>query len=177
MNFNTFMSLVENKKKNGGLDEFIDSHMKNKYVPLEEKQARANVIVENTFYEKDEDGTKRFHLNSVAYNMFMFLTLVDLYTDIDIDYKNCVELYNKMKEHGIFNFIFTRIDKAEMDEFKIVCECVRSDVMTNEYDPHAYVSQQVERFGKLISFVVEPFLDKLNAQDIAGVLEKLNVRS
>ena len=176
MNFNTFITLVENKKKNGGLDEFIESHMKNKYIPLEEKQTRANIIVENTFYEKDNDGTKRFHLNSVGYNMFVFLTLVDLYTDVDIDYKNSLEIYNKLKEHSVFEMILPRISKSEMDEFKIVCECVKNDAMTNEYEFHAYFRQQVERFGTILSAVIEPFLDKLNAQDIVKALESINVK-
>lgn len=176
MNFNTFLALVENKKNKEGYDEFIDSHIKNKYVPLEEKQARANVIVENTFYEKDEDGIKRFHINSVAHNMFVYLTLVDLYTDIEIDYKRGLEIYNKMKEKKIFKDILQRIDKEEMEEFKIVLDAVERDVMTNEYEPHAYFASQVERFGKLIGFVIEPFLDKLNAQDIVGLVEKLNLK-
>ena len=176
MNFNTFITLFENKKKNGGIDDFIESHMKNHYVPFEEKQARANVIIENTFYEKDENGNKYFHVNSVATHMFVFLTLVDMYTDIEIDYKKSLEQYNKLKETDGFDFIIPNISKSEITEFKIILESMKADIMTNEYEPHAYFSQQVKRFADILSFVIEPFLDKINSDDIIRVLSKTNIK-
>ena len=174
MNFNTFITLFENKKKNGGIDDFIEYHMKNHYVSFEEKQARANVIIENTFYEKDENGNRYFHVNSVATHMFVFLTLVDMYTDIEIDYKKSLEQYNKLKETDGFDFIIPNISKSEMTEFKIILDSMKSDIITNEYEPHAYFSQQVDRFGKIISAVIEPFLDKISPDDIANIIGKLN---
>lgn len=175
MKFNTFITLFENKMKNGGVDEFIKEHVKDKYVPIEEKQARANTIVENTYYETNNDE-KHFHVNSVAHMLFTMLTLVDMYTDVEIDFKKGLEQYNKLKETKALDYLVANMNKNEIDDFKMILTGVQNDVMTNEYDPHAYFASQVERFGKLLGFVIEPFLDKLNAQDIVGLVEKLNLK-
>ena len=176
MKLNTFVTLFENKKRNGGVEEFVKEHIKDKYVPIEEKQVRANTIVENTYYETNDDGEKSFHVNSVAHLLFTMLTLVDMYTDIEIEFKHGLEQYNKLKECGALDYLVAHMNKNEIDDFKMVLTGVQNDVMTNEYEPHAYFASQVERFGKLLGFVIEPFLDKLNAQDIVGIVEKLNLK-
>lgn len=176
MNFNTFITLYTNKQKNGGLEDFVKSHMKNKYVPLEEKQARANIVVENTFYEKDENGDKYIHVNSVANHIFTVLTLVHLYTDIEIDFKKALEQYNKMKECGCLEAILSLIDKSELEEYKFVQNGIQNDVMTNEYEIHSYITKQVDRFSTLFGTIIQPFLDKIDTEAIIQGLEQFNLK-
>lgn len=172
MKFDTFITLCINKMKNGGLQEFIDEHVKNKYVPLEEKIARVDVIIKNTFYEKNDNDEQVLHINSVANHMFTNLTLVDLYTDIEIDFKKSLDQYNKLKESGILDMILMNIDKQEIEEFLMVHKYMQNDIMENEYNIHSFIKQQVERFGKLIGFTLEPFIDKLNTDEILKVLQE-----
>ena len=171
MKFNTFMTLCENKMKNGGIVEFIMEHIKDEYVPIEEKQARSETIVKNTMYEKNNDGEQVFHVNSVANHIFTTLSLIDMYTDVEIEFKNALEQYNKMKKNGVLDMILSNINKPEMEEFKMIHAYTINDVMTNEYEGHAFVKSQVERFGKLIGFAIEPFIDKINTSDILEALK------
>ena len=44
----------------------------------------------------------------------------------------------------------------------------KSDIMQNVYEPHAYISRQVERFGTLANITIEPLM-KLIEQKIQGI--------
>lgn len=176
MNFNTFITLFENKKKHGGVDDFIVSRIKTKYVPLEEKQARANLIVENTMFEKDDKGNKNFHVNSVAYHMFVFLTLVDMYTDVEINYKESLAQYNKLKESECFDFIIPRINKDDMAEFKLVLESMRNDVITNECNICTYIDKQIRRISKLAVSALSPIVENIDIDKLNEVMNELNIK-
>lgn len=50
-------------------------------------------------------------------------------------------------------------EASEISEIKTLIDMHKSDIMQNMYEPHAYVSRQVERFGALINTLVEPFME------------------
>ena len=42
-----------------------------------------------------------------------------------------------------------------------IFDLVKTDVVKNEYETHAYISSQVERFGELTGIAIIPMIDKL----------------
>ena len=55
------------------------------------------------------------------------------------------------------------------------------DVICNEYEPHAFISGQVERFGALLGISFSPILEKfediienLDVEKVGNILNKLD---
>ena len=167
MNVNEFVVLYKDKNDSDRI-EFIKHHITRSYIPIEEKDARANIIVKNSYYEGDD-----FKINSVAKYVFTYLTIIDIYTDIEIDYKNSVEEYNKLDELGIIRNTISVINKIDLDEFNDILKMKCEDVMINEYDIHHYINKQVERFISLFGNIIGPALEGIDLDKVQQVMNDI----
>ena len=174
MKIDTFLTLYKNKKNEDDRVDFLKSHVNNKYIPLEEKQVRAKNIVNSSYYQKDDAGDQKFHINSVAKYMLTCMTLLDLYTDLERNQKEgkVLEEFNKLNEQGVFDILVQSVDQRELKEFNMVLDMESSDLMANEYEPGAFVRNQVERFGNLIGTTLLPLLDKVDAGQIEEIVKR-----
>ena len=174
MKIETFLTLYKNKKNSDDRLEFIKSHIKDKYIPIEEKQARSQAVVKSSYYQKNEDGSESFHVNSVAKYMLSCMTLLDLYTDIERSNKegNLLNEFNRLNEIGFFDYIIQLVDQREMKEFNMVLDMESSDIMTNEYEPGGFVRNQIERFGSLVGNTLLPVLNNLDVGQIEDIVKK-----
>lgn len=167
MKFDEFMELYDNFKETDKRILFVKEHITKSYIPLEEKDVRAQIIINNSYY--DEDGN--FKVNSTAKHMFTFLSIVDMYTDIDINFKDGLNEYNKLDASMALDDIVPMIDEKDLNEFKIILNMKCNDVITNEYEPHSFIKTQVERFGELIGATLSPILEKIDLDKVAEILE------
>lgn len=176
MKFNAFVTLwnVKNKKNDENGKDLLQRIMKNEYVPIEEKQVRAENIIKNTSFIKNSDGTEKLHVNSVARHLFTFLTVIDMYTTVEIDFKDAVNEYNELVKNGAMDAIFGEIPDRELKEFRMVLDFVASDLLTNEYENHAFIKSQVERFGNLVGNVIGPIIEGLDLNKIQEVIENIS---
>lgn len=156
--------------KNGKIS--VEDHVLDRYVPIEEKQARAEMIVENAYYSVRDDGTREFRANSVALYMMMCMTLLDLYTDIERE-GNILEDFNALNEVGVFKFICQNVSKREIDEFKNVLDWQEKDLIKNEYEIGGYMQRQVERFALILGNVLGPVLDNFDVEKVKNILEEV----
>ena len=134
------------------------------YVSYEMKITICEKIIENTYYEKIEKNgikTKKLHVNSPAQYMLYCLWMVKQYTYIKVDFKNSIKEFNLLNECALLDLIFAQIPERELNEFRMVLDMVENDVMQNEYETHAFISNQVERFGELTGRLMEPALNRL----------------
>lgn len=166
MKFDEFMELYDNFKETDKRVIFIKEHIVKSYIPLEEKDVRSQIIINNSYY----DENRNFKVNSTAKHMFTFLSIVDMYTDIDINFKDGLNEYNKLDASMALDDILSMIDEKDLNEFKIILNMKCNDVITNEYEPHGYISKQVERFGELIGNVLKPVIEGLDVEKIIEVL-------
>lgn len=177
MTINTFVTLFSNKKRTHEEEDFVKEHIKNVYVPLEEKQTNAKAIISSTYYEKhkgtDGNETTALKVNSLAKYMYTCLTTLKLYTDLEIDYKKGLEQYNKLQECGAIDLFIRNIDQRELKEFNMVLDCEANDVFTNEYESHAFVKNQIERFGNLIGIALAPVLAGLDLSKVEEVIKRV----
>lgn len=175
MKIDTFVKLYKIKARDEYGEDYIDEIMNNRYVPFEEKVVRINMILSNTYYD-NEDGEKIFHVDSMAAHLFTMLTLVDLYTQIDIDFKKSVEQYNALKECGALDIIVNSINASELNEFKFLLESAHKDAVVNEYEIHAYITKQLRYLSSVFEKVATPFLDKISADDIQKILSQIDLK-
>lgn len=151
------------------------------YLPVNIKDAIAIVITDRTMFEQekyaDENGEIKFrktdniHVNSFVQYMLFVREVVEKYTNlICSDDANFMTDYDLLKSSGLLDKLMIGeivngkeipplIPISEISEIRTLIDMHKSDIMQNMYEPHAYVSRQVERFGTLINTLIEPFME------------------
>lgn len=176
MKLDTFLKLYNVRKNAEEREALVKEHITNTHVSYTDKCDRAELIARSSYYvkEKDENGVeqKRFHQNSAAKYMLYSLAVVDMFTDIDVDFKNSVEFFEKINGE-ILDYIVLNVNERELNEFRMLLEFACDDLIANEYENHAFFKEQIDRFGKLISVSIKPLLEDLDIQKIQEVIEKM----
>lgn len=151
------------------------------YLPVNIKDAIAIVITDRTMFEQEkytnENGEIKFrktdniHINSFVQYMLFVREVIEKYTNlICSDDTNFMTDYDLLKSSGLLDklIIGKIVDRkeipplipiSEISEIRTLIDMHKSDIMQNMYEPHAYVSRQVERFETLINTLVEPFME------------------
>ena len=176
MKLDTFLKLYNVRKNAEEREALVREHITNTHVSYTDKCDRAELIARSSYYvkEKDENGVeqKRFHQNSAAKYMLYSLAVVDMLTDIDVDFKNSVEFFEKINGE-ILDYIVLNVNERELNEFRMLLEFACDDLIANEYENHAFFKEQIDRFGKLVSVSIKPLLEDLDIQKIQEVIEKM----
>lgn len=141
---------------------FLQKVVLNEYVPFTKKEATCKNIVDTTYYITDNKGIKRLHVNSSATYILYSLNIINLYTGIEIDFNRGLEEYDELNRYGLIGIISSMISERELKEFSMILDMVESDVIQNEYETHAFISSQIERFGTLIGNALDPVLTELS---------------
>lgn len=176
MKIDTFVKLFSTKKTEEEKSDAINQVMKHVSISYSDKVERANLIAQHSYYtkEKDINGVENevFKQNSAAKYMLYSLTLVDLYTNIDIDYKQSVEYFEKINGE-ILDRIIGAINERERKEFQMLLDFACDDVIANEYEPHAFLRKQIERFGALIGASLAPVLETLDMNKFEEIVKQI----
>ena len=177
MKVDTFITLYNAKKTDDEKLNFIKEHVLNVPVSYSTKVDRAGLIAKTAYHQKrtGADGVEQevFYQNSAAKYMLYSLTIVDLYTDLDIDFKESLDTFEKINGE-ILDTIVNSIDERELKELRMLLEFACDDIMTNEYEFHAFIREQVERFSVLLGSVMAPIIEKMDIQEVLNALEQLN---
>ena len=176
MKLDTFLKLYSVRKNAEEREALVREHITNTHVSYTDKCDRAELIARSSYYvkEKDENGIeqKKFHQNSAAKYMLYSLAVVDMFTDIDVDFKNSVDFFEKINGE-ILDYIITNVNDRELNEFRMLLEFACDDLISNEYENHAFFREQFDRLGKLVSVSIKPLLEDLDVQKIQEVIEKM----
>ena len=143
----------------------IDKIMNIQYVSYEMKITICETIMKNSYYKTTEVNgieVKKLHVNSPAQYMLYCLNLVKYYTNLIVDFNKALDEFNLLNECGLLDLMFNKIPERELKEFRMVLDMVENDIMRNEYETHAFISNQVERFGELFGRIIEPALSRLS---------------
>jgi hypothetical protein len=150
----------------------LNEHIKDRYVSLNEKIARADAIINSSYYInlEDKNKTKKLHIDSCVKMMLTKISFVDMYTDIERGTKDPIlEEYDMLQKCGVLEEIMNRVNSMEASEFNTIIEYVAQDTLANEYEPHEFIKSQVERFGTLVGNVLAPVLSNMNTDDLENV--------
>ena len=158
------------------------------YVPFNKKNVLADKLVDiSTYVFEDytkEDGTvgrrktDKIRINSTVQYLLFCRLVIENYTNLTVETEGFFEEYDALKECGLLDKLMvsteTRPSLIPMDEIaelRALVNFKQSDAMTNYATPQAYISNQVERFGTLLSVTLKPVLDKI-ATSIENMDEK-----
>ena len=148
------------------------------YLPFIKKDALAQNIVNATIYKFEdytkEDGTtgrrrtNQIQVNSTAQMLLFYRVVIENYTDLEVETEGFYEEYDALNESGVlfeltadFEGHPSLIPAEEISELRGMIDLKQRDTMTNQYEIHSYISNQIERITEVGSVVLKPVLDKL----------------
>ena len=148
------------------------------YIPFIKKDALAQNIVNATTYKfedyTNEDGTtgrrrtNQIQVNSTAQMLLFYRVIIENYTDLEVETEGFYEEYDALNESGVlfeltadFEGHPSLIPAREISELRGMVDLKQRDIMTNQYEIHSYISNQIERITEVGSVVLKPVLDKL----------------
>ena len=148
------------------------------YLPFIKKDALAQNIVNATTYKFEDytkgDGTigrrrtNQIQVNSTAQMLLFYRVIIENYTDLEVETEGFYEEYDALNESGVlfeltadFEGHPSLIPAKEISELRGMIDLKQRDIMTNQYEIHSYISNQIERITEVGSVVLKPVLDKL----------------
>ena len=167
--------------------EYIKKNIKSEeYIPWNTKVALAKNIVRATSYrleKTEEDVYKPTNIIEVDSNnrFVLFVTkIIDTWTNIELS-ENIAEDFDNLNRLGVIDIImnpeYTVIPVRELNEFNTICESCFSDLMTNAYEGHAFISNQITRITDVANVILQPLAEKLenmSDKDFAKLVNKLD---
>lgn len=172
--------------KNRATDKLKEDYLKENlkittYLPFIKKDALAQNIVNATTYKfedyANEDGTtgrrrtNQIQVNSTAQMLLFYRVIIENYTDLEVETEGFYEEYDALNESGVlfeltadFEGHPSLIPASEISELRGMIDLKQRDEMTNQYETHSFISNQVERFGTLIGVTLKPVLEKISEQ-------------
>lgn len=156
-----------NEYKNMATDRLKEDYLKDNlhiktYLPFLTKVTFADKLAKVTTLDKD---TGNVNVKSDANYLLFCRTIIEQYTDLQVETEGFYEEYDLLNESGLLDKIMQMIPEKEIGEFKIICDMKKNDIIQNKYEMHSFISEQIERFSQLTGVVLKPVLD--------AVLEKL----
>lgn len=180
MKIKEFCKQYEQLSTKTAKEKFIKDNIQFKtYVSFLMKDTLAQNLINVSMYEYedyiDEDGNKQrrktgnIQVNSTVQYLLFCRLIIENYTDLEIENKGFYEDYDALNQSGVMDIIMQSIPEKEIGEFKAIIDMKQKDAFTNSATPHAFIQQQVQRFGMLTGITLKPILDK-----IASELETLD---
>lgn len=158
-----------NKCGNKALREDFIRHKLNvnTYVAVIMKKVMADKIIAMSCHDGNGavkvDSFKRYILETYA--------LINSYTNLVVDEKSWMEQYTALDEAGLISIILGKIPEKEVESFHTIVKMAYDDMMTNEYEIHAFVMNVISKLlpvtEKSAETIVQAFIK--NAQ---GKLKK-----
>ena len=177
-----FCENYKNRATNKLKEDYLKENLKiTTYLPFIKKDALAQNIVNATTYKFEnytkEDGiigrrrTNQIHVNSTTQMLLFYRVIIENYTDLEVETEGFYEEYDALNESGVL-FELTAdfeghpsiIPAKEISELRGMIDLKQRDEMTNQYETHSFISNQVERFGTLIGVTLKPVLEKISEQ-------------
>ena len=136
-------------------DAYVDSKIRTQYIPYEEKISKIENIIRSTSIVKDDvTGIEIFKRNTPACNLLFNLTLIDLYTDIEIDFEHVLKDYNALEEKGFINLLLKHIPADEYISWQKLFDMIASDFMENERSLVSYLETRLGALDKTADSIV-----------------------
>ena len=172
--------------KNRATDKLKNDYLKENleittYLPFIKKDALAQNIVNATTYKfedyTNEDGTtgrrrtNQIQVNSTAQMLLFYRVIIENYTDLEVETEGFYEEYDALNESGVlfeltadFEGHPSLIPAREISELRGMVDLKQRDIMTNQYEIHSYISNQIERVSTILGVTLKPVLEKISVQ-------------
>ena len=152
---NEYRSIATDRLKE---DYLKDNLHINTYLPFLTKVTLADNLAKVTTLDKD---TGNINLKSDVNYLLFCRTIIEQYTDLQIETEGFYEEYDLLNQSGLLDKIMQMIPEKEITEFKMICDMKKDDIIFNQSTPKAFINQQIERVSTILGVTLKPVLDKL----------------
>ena len=160
----TFCKEYSNRVNDTLKKQYIKDNLKiTSYVPFVKKDALISNLLKATMIDKETDNVK---VNSSAEYLLMTRILIENYTNLTVETDGFYEEYDELKKSGLFNILFVGNDTTaplipieEITEFKFLLSQKKADVMTNRYEIHSFIAEQVDKIKALGEATLTPLIE------------------
>lgn len=151
------------------------------YVDVLQKMAAIQLVVSKANAKYDDNGNvieKKF--NSIMQHISFTVALVQLYTDLEIDFKreenpdNVFVIYDMLTKSGLIDKIISMIGEKEIGECMLFLNMASSDFAQNEMSFQTYVGERITRATDFITSVSDDMSKKLEGIDVDKLRKALS---
>ena len=147
--------------------------LRTEYIPYTVKIGIAEAIVKTCCHIKDENGKDSYYVKvSSPFKYLSTIRKVVLeYTNITFNNKanrSFIEEYDMLMSCGLLDKVLAEIPQRELKEFNSVCQMVYDDTMTNYYEPHNFIENNVRRITSTLGRTSAPFFNALT-EKVSGM--------
>lgn len=163
--------LVSRYKKAGTTiqkEAILKSIAERRYIPYSNKMAFMQGIVNDVMM--DINGKIRF--NSPMKFVLFTCMMLSMYTCINVDPDNLLSEFDTLNKDGLVDILINPknekdavIPTKEISECNVILNMLMDDFMTNRYETHAFIENQVERVTDVLGVFLQPLADKLSSMD------------
>ena len=162
MTIKDFVETYSNFATENLKEDYLKDNLKiTTYVPFVKKVTYATTLAQNTMVDKKTGNIKVSYESNY---LFFVRSIIELYTDLEIENGAFYDEYDLLNESGILDKIMQMIPQKEIDEFKMICDMKREDLLFNQSTPKAFINQQIERASTILGVTLKPVLEKISDQ-------------
>ena len=169
----TVKEFVDKYNRAKNKETFIDRYLKAEVPGVQEKMFWQDKIVKTA--HMTEDG--RYVQNLITERVLAVLTIVRLYTVVEVDFTNMESEFDLLENSGLLKRIYEVVATRESDnvlmDFDTYVDYKRDDLRTNYCEPHAFVYDQITRFGELIGNALAPAIENLDVDQVTNALQNV----
>ena len=150
-----FVKTIKNRASEDARRVYIEGTLAVKdYERYEVVCAICDQIIANSYFTTDG----QFKVDSCKKYLLYVSALLNTYTNIRFDKNDMLGDFNLLQRYGLIDVIINYIPEAQVAMFDSVLNMKSNDIMTNYYEPHAFVKEQLVKFAPLIHGWIESFL-------------------
>lgn len=167
---------IYDEDKSANKKDFFNRIKVEPYVSYFQKVSMAHRIVNATSLR---DG--QVELDSPTKYVIYCRAMIDMYTNIQITEKTESDVddnavgalmaaeFDALNSRGLIEKIFSIIPEKERTEFNTVIDMVSGDLMTNKYEPHAFVNDILARLMGVLNVLADA-ADNINVEELSKAL-------
>ena len=144
----TVENLVKEIKEKRDWDKYLSGIVNVSYIPYETKIARCEQIINISSYI-EINNKKVYRVNTPIKFVLTTLTLINEYTDIDIDFTegNFLRDFNLLDQNELIEKIIAVLPRHEYDTWMLVLQMMSDDKQENERSLISYLDSKLATFN------------------------------
>ena len=140
------------------------------YMNFEVVQALCDQILANSCYDKNGnikvDTCKK-------YLMYVYV-IFDQYTNITVHSNEWLEEFNSLNKYGLVEAVCKLMPENLITTLDSILKMKTDDLMTNYYEPHAFIKNQVVKYVPIIHGAIDKMLEIFEKIDINAIITEIN---
>ena len=134
------------------------------------------IEITNISEDELENIEKVPKINRSSQYIMSALMLVDLYTNIKINFAKGAFQYDKLVESGIINYVLENVPESEINEFKMLIDYKYDEYYQKYFSMKSYVDSKLNDLELVINTLTDMIattLSKIDEKKLNGLVDKI----